>query len=201
MSNIGKEGRNETSAHFAGDVLQSFSVYGSFCWYPDTTSLLRRPHEISSVQVVHLFVRVHHGERPVSSRSNRHDSNLQSVKYFCSKNRQPCHQALTRFVRSRVTRTYAAVSPMAGNRNFALGKRFLGNTCRHIGWKFQAPVAYDGLPMCNSPAAKGRRLVYNKVCVVSTRYTVKLLAASVLRALVSSVTCRKRQVRGERRLP
>jgi len=117
MSNIGKEGRNETSAHFAGDVLQSFSVYGSFCWYPDTTSLLRRPHEISSVQVVHLFVRFHRGERPVGSRPNHHDGNLQSVKRFCSKSRQPCREALTRFVRSRVTRTYAAVSPMDWNRN------------------------------------------------------------------------------------
>jgi hypothetical protein len=42
---------------------------------------------------------------------------ITTVKCFCSKNRQPCHQALTRFVRSTVTRTYAAVSPMAWNRN------------------------------------------------------------------------------------
>ena len=116
MSNIGKEGRNETSAHLAGDVYRVFQSMVVLL-VPDTTSLLRRPHEISSVQVVHLFVRVHHGERPVGSRPNHHDGNMQSVRCFCSKNRQPCHQALTRFVRSRVTRTYSAVSPMAWNHN------------------------------------------------------------------------------------
>ena len=60
----------------------------------------------------------------------------------------------------------------------------------------QVPVAHDGLT-----GGEREEASYNKVWVVSTCYTVKPLAASILRALVSSATCRKRQVRGERRLP